>query len=58
MIVGDLNLDGALIRPAKTNAPLIVDADAVLTFPAATQRFEAVGPIYSIVRSYLEPAIV
>ena len=43
MIVGDLNLDGALIRPAKTNAPLIVDADAVLTFPVATQRFEAVG---------------
>ena len=43
MIVGNLNLNGALIRPAKTNAPLIVDADAVLTFPVATQRFEAVG---------------
>ena len=43
MIVGDLNLDGALIRPAKTNAPLIVDADTVLIFPVATQRFKAVG---------------
>src|SRR6267378_3234013 len=30
------------IRPLKTDAPLIVDADAVLPLPIALQRFEPV----------------
>src|SRR5258708_39956980 len=31
------------IRPLKTNAPLIVDANAVLPLPIALQRFEPVA---------------
>jgi len=41
MVVGDFNLHRALIGPAETHAPLIVDANAVLAIPVAAQRFEA-----------------
>src|ERR1700730_13609971 len=52
------------IRPLKTNAPLIVDADAVLPLPIALQRFEPVArqrrQIMKDVRSFeaieLEPS--
>jgi hypothetical protein len=30
MIVNDLNIMGLAIAPAKANAPLLIDADAVL----------------------------
>jgi hypothetical protein len=31
------------LRPAETDAPLIVDADAVVPFPVTGQRFEMVS---------------
>ena len=43
MIVGDFDLAGALPGPAKADAPLVVDADAVLSLSIAAQRLEAVG---------------
>jgi len=43
MIVGDFDLAGALPGPAKADAPLVVDADAVLSLSIAGLRLEAVG---------------
>jgi hypothetical protein len=37
MIVNDLDRMCAAISPNKTEPPLIVDPDAVLAFPVATQ---------------------
>ena len=43
MIVDDFDIHCTLVRPAKTHAPLIVDADAELTSPVTTQRSEPMG---------------
>lgn len=42
MIVGDLDLSRTLIGSDEADAPLVVDADAVLTCAVAAQRLEAV----------------
>lgn len=43
MVVDNLDRIGAVACPNKTDAPLIVDADTVLSFPIIFQCFEAVG---------------
>lgn len=46
MVVDDLDRIGAVARPHKTDTPLIIDADAVLTFAIIFQCFEPVGGRY------------
>ena len=43
MIVRDFHVVSVAFAPAEANAPLVVDADAVLPFTAALQRFEPVA---------------
>jgi hypothetical protein len=45
VIIDDLNIDRArrTIRPFETNAPLIVDANAVLPLSAALQCLKAIS---------------
>src|SRR6516225_543020 len=43
MIIYDLNIKRVAFLEAKTDAPLIVDADAPLTFAVATQGFQSVA---------------
>ena len=42
MGVNNLNIFRAVPAPAKTNSPLVVDANAVLAFPIALQRFKPI----------------
>ena len=42
MVVNNLNLVGAVLTPAKTNSPLVVNANAVLAFPITFQRFKPI----------------
>jgi hypothetical protein len=42
-IVHNLDILGTGLRPAKANAPLVVNADAVLAFSVAVERFEAIS---------------
>ena len=42
MIIDDFDFHGAALGPSKANAPLIVDAKAVLASSIASQRFETV----------------
>jgi hypothetical protein len=44
MIVHDLHVVSVPIFPHKTNAPLIIDADAVLPFAVSLQRVKPVAP--------------
>jgi hypothetical protein len=43
MIVDDFDLVGVAAAPTKTNSPLVVDADTVLTGSVAVQQFEAIA---------------
>lgn len=43
MVVNDLHVVSVSFPPDKTDAPLIIDADAVLPLAAAMERFEAIG---------------
>ena len=43
VIIGDLNLKGIAVAPGETDPPLIVDADAVLSFAAPFQLFQPVS---------------
>jgi len=43
MIIGYFNIMDAVFLPRKTDAPLSVDADAVLSFAVITQQFKPVG---------------
>lgn len=43
MIIYDFNLFRPAIRPAKANAPLIVNSNAVLTGSISLERFETVA---------------
>ena len=43
VIIDDLDFVCVTISPNKTDKPLIVDADAVLTFAFAFQRFKSIG---------------
>ena len=43
MVVRNFNVIHIAAFPAKANAPLVVDADAVLTGPAATPSFQPIA---------------
>lgn len=43
MIIYDFDIFRPAIRPAKANAPLIVNANAVLTRAISPERFETVA---------------
>ena len=43
MVIRDFHVVGVAVFPAETDAPLVVDADAVLAFPVAFERFEPVA---------------
>jgi len=43
VIVDDLDVEGVGVLPCKAEAPLIVDANAVLPFPPATELLESVS---------------
>lgn len=43
MVVNDLDIMGITFAPSKTDAPLIVDPDAMLTCPIATQLFQVIA---------------
>ncbi len=43
MIVSDFDVHSSLIGPAKAHSPLVVDPDAILACPVATQGFQPVG---------------
>ena len=47
MVIHDLDILGAGGRPAKAQAKLVVDADAVLAGTAALQGFQAVARRYA-----------
>ena len=42
VVIRDFDVRRALAGPAETHAPLLVDANTVLTFPIAAQGFETV----------------
>lgn len=42
MIIDDLNIEGVAVFPAKTDPPLIIDANAMLAGPIA---FELLQPV-------------
>jgi hypothetical protein len=42
MIVGYLNIEGIPLMPSKTYPPLIVNSDAVLPLPIASQLLQTV----------------
>jgi hypothetical protein len=43
MVVNQLHLIRILVLPPEAQAPLLIDADAVLTLPISLQRFELIG---------------
>lgn len=43
MIIDYLNVVGVALAPTKANSPLVVDANAVLAFSVAFQRFEPIS---------------
>ena len=43
MIIHDFNFGGLAVSPSKAKAILIVDANAVLSFAAAFERFKMVA---------------
>lgn len=43
MVVDDLDLFSAAIEPDKTNAPLVVDTDRMLTLSITLQCFETIS---------------
>ena len=42
MVVGDLDFPGFAIAPCKTDTPLLVNADAVLSLPITAQCLQAI----------------
>jgi len=42
MIINDLDIIGVAASPDETNAPLIIDSDAMLTLAIAFQRLKPV----------------
>jgi hypothetical protein len=42
MIINDLHVEGVSVGPSKTDAPLVVDANAVLTLSPSLQGLEPV----------------
>jgi hypothetical protein len=43
MVFAKLDVKRIAVHPSKTDAPLIVDADAVLPGPASSQRFQSIS---------------
>lgn len=43
MVIHDLDFIGVPLAPRKANAPLVIDADAVQTFPIVFQRLQPVS---------------
>ena len=43
LVVHDFNVSRPNLRPHEADAPLIVDADTVLTFPIVLQRFQVIA---------------
>nr|WP_304595633.1 hypothetical protein [Opitutus sp. ER46] len=43
MIVYDFNVFGISASPPEADSPLVVNADAVLSFACSTQRLEAIS---------------
>jgi hypothetical protein len=43
MIIHDFDIVGIAIAPDKADAPLVVDANAVLPFPITSQRFQVIA---------------
>jgi hypothetical protein len=43
VVVDNLDLPRLVVAPDKTDPPLVVDADAVLTLPVTVQRFQAIA---------------
>ena len=43
MVINNFNLVGVPVQPHKTNSPLIVDANAVLTSAIAAQSFQSIA---------------
>lgn len=43
MVIHDLNVVGISVAPDKTDAPLIVDADAVLSLSVSVKSFETIA---------------
>ncbi len=43
MVVHNFNVIPIAAFPAKANAPLVADADAIWTGPAATQSFQPIA---------------
>jgi hypothetical protein len=43
VVVHDFNIKSISIQPAKADPPLVIDANAVLTFPVSMQDFQAVS---------------
>src|SRR5262249_6868668 len=47
MVINDLRVIDVALAPFKTNAPLVVDANTVLTFTVTEQFFEVIGWWYA-----------
>ena len=47
MVVDDFDLVRVSVFPDEADAPLVVDANAVLTFPFSAKRFEAISRRHS-----------
>lgn len=47
MVVGDLDAVGVAVSPNKTDTPLLIDADAVLSRPVVFEGLEAVAGRYA-----------
>ena len=47
MVVDDLDLVCMALSPDKTDSPLIVDPDGVLSFARASQSFKAISRWYA-----------
>lgn len=43
VIINDFNVVGIAIMPAKTDAPLIIDADAVLSLSVTREYFQTIA---------------
>jgi hypothetical protein len=43
VVVHNLNVESIPVTPQETDTPLVVDADAVLAFSVALQRFQMIA---------------
>ena len=43
MVVDDCDVPSAVVSPAKTDSPLVIDADAVLSTPATAELLQSVA---------------